>query len=263
MITIGANLKIDKETPYPSADMIRVVQDSIKGVRPDVPDLVPWHESYISNHINRIAFDLQIIRNLVPLDSRVLEVGCIPLMLTSSLSKLGYTEVTGVDIAPERYGSSLRNLRLHVIKCDIENGTWPFDSASFDAVICFEVFEHLRINLKVTAGELARVLKPGGTLLLSSPNLRSLEGIENFLFRNRAYSCIGDIFEEYDKLDKLGHMGHVREYTTTEVVIFLRKMGFEVTKLIFRENYRGLSRLITKLFPSLRPFVTYVARKHA
>jgi len=254
-------MKIEKEPRRPSTEMIRIVQISNKSVKPEVPNLLPWHESYVLNHSKRIAYDLQIIRDVVPLGSRVLEIGCVPLLLTSALPKLGY-DVTGIDIAPERYCSSLLKLGLHVIKCDIENEILPLESDSFDAVICFEVFEHLRINLKFTMSELARVLKQNGTLLLSSPNLRSLAGIKNFLFRNRAYSCVGDIYEEYDKLDNIGHMGHIREYTTTEIVTFLGKTGLKVTKLIYRENYGGFSGQIASLVPSLRPFVTYVSQKY-
>jgi hypothetical protein len=64
------------------------------------------------------------------------------------------------------------------------------------------------------------------------------------------------------KLETLGHMGHVREYTITEVTDFLRKIGFEIDKIIYRGRIAGtISKLIIRLFPSLRPFVTYVARK--
>lgn len=52
------------------------------------------------------------------------------------------------------------------IICDIVN--IPVNSASFDAVLCVEVFEHIPRPLKALA-ELSRVLKKGGTLILTAP----------------------------------------------------------------------------------------------
>ena len=43
----------------------------------------------------------------------------------------------------------------------------PFSDASFDAVVCTEVFEHL-VDPPTAAGELVRILKPGGRLVLTT-----------------------------------------------------------------------------------------------
>ncbi len=150
---------------------------------------------------------------------------------------------------------------MRVLRCNIKSEEIPLESDSFDAVLFFEIFEHLRINPIYTLREVLRVLKPGG-LLLATPNLRSLGGIKNFLLRNQAYSCFGNILEEYEKLEQIGHMGHVREYTSTEVIDFLKRLGFDVIKIIYRGKYEFiLNKLIISIFPSLRPFITYVAQK--
>jgi SAM-dependent methyltransferase len=46
--------------------------------------------------------------------------------------------------------------------------TLPFLNESFDAVVCFEVFEHV-FNIKEVLSEIHRVLKPNGKILLSAP----------------------------------------------------------------------------------------------
>ena len=150
-----------------------------------------------------------------------------------ALSECGY-QVVGIDITPERFQSSIEKLGLTVLRCDIELEKLPIEDNTYDAIVFNELFEHLRINPIFTMSEVFRVVKPNGLLFLSSPNLRSLEGLVNFLFRNRAYSCCGDLYAEYEKLEKLGHMGHVREYTTAEITTFLKRIGFVVDKLIFR-----------------------------
>jgi hypothetical protein len=98
--------------------------------------------------------------------------------------------------------------------------------------------------------------------LKSKPEISG--GLVNFLFRNRAYSCCGDLYAEYEKLEKLGQMGDVREYTTAEITRFLKRIGFVVDKLIFRGGYRSRkAHVATLIFAALRPFVSYVARKPA
>ena len=47
----------------------------------------------------------------------------------------------------------------------------PFPDSSFDAAVCFEVIEHVA-DPAALVRELARVLRPGGTLAISTPNAR-------------------------------------------------------------------------------------------
>jgi len=47
----------------------------------------------------------------------------------------------------------------------------PFRDATFDAAVCFEVIEHVR-DPRLLVDELARVLRPGGLLFISTPNAR-------------------------------------------------------------------------------------------
>jgi len=67
----------------------------------------------------------------------------------------------GIDIAPEFAGPD-------VLIRDISNGI-PFPDGAYDFVFCIEVLEHVP-NPYGTLGEIHRVLRPGGVLLLSVPN---------------------------------------------------------------------------------------------
>jgi hypothetical protein len=99
-------------------------------------------------------------------------------------------------------------------------------------------------------------------LFLSTPNLRSLAGLANFLLKNQCYSCEAVLYDEYSKLEHLGHMGHVREYTTREVVEFLTRIGFEIREIVYRGTFgKSWADAICRLASPLRPFVTYVGAR--
>ncbi len=238
-----------------------MVDACARDLAPEPAGLLRWHEDYLRDHRLRIAHDLDLIGRSIPKTERILECGSIPLLCTAALVRSGY-RVTGCDLAPERYATTIRSAGLNVLRCNVEVEPLPFPDGAFDAVIFNEMFEHLRINPIFTVSELLRVLRPGGVMTLSTPNLKSLGGIRNFLMGDRAYSCAANPYEEYRKLNVLGHMGHVREYTPTEVVEFLEAIGFEVTAVIYRGEYSGImERALTKLIPRLSPFVSYLARR--
>jgi SAM-dependent methyltransferase len=256
-------MEIGCEPFDPHRATLRAIEGCIGRIRSDSIELAQWFSSYVSGAKERIAFDLDIIRENLPPGTRILEVGSIPLLLTAALAECRYI-VTGIDISPERFASSIELLDLTVLKCDVEREKLPSEENMYDAVVFNELFEHLRINPIFTMREVLRVMKPNGLLFLSSPNLRSLMGIKNFLLRKRAYSCASDLYAQYEKLEKLGHMGHVREYTSAEVTDFLWKTGFIVIKVIYRGSYPSKkAQLALRLFPTLRPFISYIARKPA
>ena len=205
--------------------------------------------------------DLEIIRRHVEPGARLLEYGAVPLLLTGALATLDY-DVRAVDIQPARFAGAIAELGLDVARCDVEVEAVPFSQGEFDAVLFNELFEHLRIDPIFTLREVLRVLRSGGVLLLSTPNLRSFRGLRNLVLRNQGHAVSPGVYEQYEKLETLGHMGHVREYTTREVGDFLGRLGFRVETLIYRGGHgRGVVGLAERLVPSLRPFFTVVARK--
>lgn len=173
----------------------------------------------------------------MPRNAAICEYGAAPFVLTKALSLRGY-QTTGIDIAPERF-SFLEKLDINIVKCNVDNESLPFEDCQFDAVIFNELFEHLRGNLVFTMQEVYRILRLGGILFLSTPNLKSLVGVINFLLKNKSYSCARDLFHEWNKINTIGHMGHIREYTPLEVSEFLSKIGFAIDKIIYRGSYKN------------------------
>jgi SAM-dependent methyltransferase len=244
-------------------ELLALVDRTAARLQPDEASLAPWFTAYVREHRSRLAADLRLVERHVSPAARLLEYGAVPLVTTAALGSLGY-EVHAVDIRPARFERSIADLGLDVACCDVETAPVPFASASFDAVLFNELLEHLRINPVFTLREACRVLRPGGRLLLSTPNLRSFRGLANLLVSGRALTTSGGVYEQFEKLETIGHMGHVREYTAREVTDLVSRCGFDVEAVVFRGGHgAGLVGLAERLASAWRPFFTVVASRRA
>lgn len=223
----------------------------------------PEHfKEYLDGHKTRLGFDLDYAAMFFKKDQNILEVGGLPFFVTIPLMKK-YNVTTIDKITKEFAPNIVAKYGIKTLNCDLDYDTLPTIDDNFDGIIMNEVFEHLRVNLIFTMKEILRVLRPGGTLLLSTPNLRSIRGLYNILFRGEAFSCMGGIYENYSYLEKIDMMGHTREYTPNEVIDFLRKIGFEIDGIIYRGCYSGsrAAKYFTRVWPQFKPFFSVVARK--
>ena len=96
---------------------------------------------------------------------RALDLGCGDGRLTSELDA---TELTAADVSPvalERARARLSDARLVELEPD---AVLPFDDGSFDLVLSAETIEHVR-DVQLLLSEIRRVLRPGGTLALTTP----------------------------------------------------------------------------------------------
>jgi SAM-dependent methyltransferase len=96
---------------------------------------------------------------------RVLDLGCGDGRLTSELDA---SELTAADVSPialERARERLPGARMVELEHDAE---LPFEDGSFDLVLCAETIEHVR-DVQLLLSEIRRVLRPGGSLALTTP----------------------------------------------------------------------------------------------
>ena len=250
-----SNVKTLSEAKTPSPESIRIVTGISAHIRPDDEKMAEWNEYYLEASRERFAFDLDYAKQFFGPQVPVLDVACIPLVLLKALIAAGF-DAQGVDIDPTRYRTAVAKLGVQVARCNIERDALPFDDETFGGVVFNEIFEHLRFDPIFTVGEVNRVMKKNGVLLVSSPNPHSLEGHIRYLFNRETMFYAGSVFTEYARIWKFGHMGHVREYGTSDVAEFFQTMGFSLQNIFFRGSYRRWL-----LPPSARPFVTYVFKK--
>jgi len=108
---------------------------------------------------------------------RVLDIGSAWGFNVMALNRLGY-RVTGMDLIIDQFEAGKRIASANDVPLDVlgaDAAALPFPDESFDCATMVETFEHIYIDDRVRAlAECCRVLRPGGRLVLSTPNYRSL-----------------------------------------------------------------------------------------
>lgn len=98
---------------------------------------------------------------------RVLQVDCGPGVLAARLLELG-AQVVGTDLSAEAVGRAQAR-GVDATQLNLDRQPLPFAAASFDAVVSDSQIEH-RVDFQRYLDECARVLRPGGKLVLCVPN---------------------------------------------------------------------------------------------
>src|SRR5205809_6504584 len=164
----------------------------------------------------------RVIREMVDGSTRILDIGCGSSRIVQSLP-----QSVGVDMQIRK----LRWLRApgrQLVQASLMD--LPFPDGAFDAVICSEVIEHIPRD-SIDLGDMVRVLAPGGTLVLGTPDYgrwtwRALENL-------------------YKKVFPQGYATeHINPYTRRELRHELERLGLVVmdvqyvfgSEMIFRAS---------------------------
>jgi SAM-dependent methyltransferase len=159
----------------------------------------------------------------LPAGTRVLDAGC------------------GEGVLVEEYASRLaiEGLDDNYSSPRVRSGSitaLPYPDASFERAMCLDVLEHLTFEDQPRAiGELHRILKPGGELLISVPNLAHLQSRIHFLLTGRLIRTASE-------------QKHPGDRPAGEYVLLAERSGFELT------HRRGI-------FPTV-PVITRLIRRH-
>ncbi|HEX9048213.1 MAG TPA: class I SAM-dependent methyltransferase, partial [Verrucomicrobiae bacterium] len=101
----------------------------------------------------------------------ILDIGCGDGGALFQYFKTVPREFYGLEGAPDLQAKAAAR-GIKVTSCDL-NGRWPYEDNKFDVVFSNQVIEHVH-NCRLFASEAFRVLKPGGTALVTTENLCSL-----------------------------------------------------------------------------------------
>lgn len=106
----------------------------------------------------------------LPEGARILDAGAGELRLKPYCSHLEYVSQDFCQYEGKGDGKALQTGAWDTTRIDIVSdiAAIPVPDASFDAVLCSEVFEHIPDTIAAVR-EFSRILKPGGTLLITAP----------------------------------------------------------------------------------------------
>jgi SAM-dependent methyltransferase len=166
-------------------------------------------------------------------DSTVLDLGCSNTEILHSMSTR-FIKI-GVDISftalfgrtPNAIDSNVQHLWL----CDATN--LPLPNSSIDCILCCDIAEHL-FNPEELIKEVYRVLKPGGKIFISVPNLVSIGNRLSFLFGDGRGIQIAQLFKFKTPITPItgprypDQVKHLRWFTAKSLVIFLKNNNFSI-----------------------------------
>jgi SAM-dependent methyltransferase len=206
---------------------------------------------------SRLKKCVRLIEALFP--GRLLDVGCSDGNWGLYWQSRGW-EPAGIDIDREHLSRAAER-GVDARFCDLNREPIPFDDAIFDLVFAGEVIEHL-VDTDGFLSELHRCCKPGGHLLLTTPNLAS--------FENRVRLLLG-MYPKWLNYN-LAESGHVRGYTPSALRKQVLARGFRVVRQLgnwvpfipqhFVDDLKMPSLAVTgDLLPNLAMDIIVLARK--
>jgi SAM-dependent methyltransferase len=172
----------------------------------------------------------------LPPSTRVLDAGCGEGVLVDEYA--GRLGIEGVD---REYSSDrVRSGSVTAL---------PYEDGTFDRALCLDVLEHLALDEQPRAlAELRRVLRPGGEVLISVPNLAHLQSRVHFLLQGRLIRTASESKHPGDR--------PVEEYLRLAEragLVLIRRQGIFPT-------VPGLTRLIRRRPKALEPLHRWLTR---
>jgi len=223
---------------YPPGETEESVFNYLASWRLDEEGTEEEMTNYLRHDFKRFLITLNL---LPPGNGRLLEIGANPYFTSMLIRKftsfeLFMTNWFGDGLAEKitQYKVDGGGGRIAFESChhNVEAAPLPFDDGFFD-VICFcEVIEHLTHDPLKALTHLKEKLKPGGHLVLSTPNVARLENIARLL-------AGANLYDPYSGYGPYGR--HNREYNRHELALLLDHLGFELEEMFTADVHGNAS----------------------
>ena len=156
----------------------------------------------------------------------ILDVGCYYGDVSRYLISAGYV-VSSMDLIP--YDGTEKLPDFHIVNAASD---WPFLDSQFDIVVCTEVIEHVDAPTRLLK-EAARVLKPGGEFVISTPLVNSLSARLTFLLTGHLYQFGHREFHEW---------GHISPVTADWIIWEAAKHSMKCSEVRCERAEHGWKR---------------------
>lgn len=212
----------------------------------------------------------QQILALMPQAGTLLDVGCDDGAWTEQIARAARaSSVAGIELSDARVAAQGRGIDAHA--GDLEKD-WPFDDNSFDVVHANQVIEHLK-RLDHFVSEIARVLRPGGRVVVCTENLASWHNVAALVLGYTPFSLTN-----VSRLRPIGnpwalHLGeepgggeswqHAHVLTLTGLLDLFEAHGFAIERRFAAGYYPAagpLGRWLARRDPRHAHFIGIVAR---
>jgi 2-polyprenyl-3-methyl-5-hydroxy-6-metoxy-1,4-benzoquinol methylase len=192
---------------------------------------------YTEKHSKYFANIRSDIVPLLPIASeKVLEIGCGTGATLRYLKEQGLSKwCAGVELSSGPASEAKKHIDV-VLHGNIEQIKLPFDDGEFDVILCLDVLEHL-LDPWAVINTLYKLLKPGGVIIASIPNVRFYKVSIGLLFKG--------LWEYKDEgiLDRT----HLRFFTYKSAKDLMECSGLKVNMTIYRGMQKGGPRYRTNL----------------
>ena len=174
-------------------------------------------EPYVGYQAPRFAMVLAMLGQYVGKETRILDVGRT--MLTGMIEALYDRPVDSLGFEPD---ASLDH-GAHHFQFDLNDAQnrakWRTDLPGYDIVLMAEVIEHLHTAPSLVLGFLQSLLRPGGVLIVQTPNALAIGRRLSMVFGHHPFELIRE---------NPTNPGHFREYTIAELQRYGRQLGMTV-----------------------------------
>lgn len=158
-------------------------KDIAPHIKENVDALVDNSDEYHNVHKRRYLRTIQVLLDQNP-QGKLLELGTSKLLpqCLETLAPELEVSVTDFDLEkPLEWHKQIGNKSYQTFSLDLEKTQLPSPDSTFDYVICSEVIEHMEIDPMFMLSEVNRVMKDGGTLIVTTPNVVSSRGLTKML----------------------------------------------------------------------------------
>ncbi|MDY6950063.1 MAG: methyltransferase domain-containing protein [Thermodesulfobacteriota bacterium] len=220
---------------------LEAVASEAAGLYPDEPldykGRCATHEGVLGIGKSAHCLDVLVATLQNTCGQKILDVGIAYGIYAVVLKRSFGFELFGID-HPENvevYCRFPKEQGITVLPCDVHFDSIPYEDRTFDTVIASEIVEHLLVSPKAFFSRIYPVLKPGGTLVVTTPNFANLR---NILYVAKGRNPAATFPDEASWVDRIAKdvRVHPREYTCDEIGEALLAAGFKISTIYTTNN---------------------------